>query len=222
MDEIEYLGPTSTILSYNLFTYCEGNPVNGVDPNGNFDWGKLGAILLRSVAVVAGVALTVTTFGLGSVASTIAITSAITLAAKTTEVAILQTKKSISDGDNFSNAVSDLVDSVFLNSIKIIGMTPLTKTAGFASGFYDQSFTFANSLELIKADGFNVKNLAGSAAYAVKERFSNVGEYLNMPSGVSGYILSYGFSAIEIGHAICSAVTNDYEKRAIQRGYKLY
>jgi RHS repeat-associated protein len=27
MDEIEYLGATSTILSYNLFTYCEGNPV---------------------------------------------------------------------------------------------------------------------------------------------------------------------------------------------------
>ena len=25
MDEIEYLGATSTIQSYNLFTYCEGN-----------------------------------------------------------------------------------------------------------------------------------------------------------------------------------------------------
>ena len=34
MDEIEYLGATSTLLSYNLFTYCEGNPVNGVDPTG--------------------------------------------------------------------------------------------------------------------------------------------------------------------------------------------
>ena len=36
MDEIEYLGATSTILSYNLFTYCEGNPVNSIDPNGQF------------------------------------------------------------------------------------------------------------------------------------------------------------------------------------------
>ena len=36
MDEIEYLGLTSTILSYNLFTYCEGNPVNCIDPNGQF------------------------------------------------------------------------------------------------------------------------------------------------------------------------------------------
>ena len=34
MDEIEYLGATSTILSYNLFTYCEGNPVNRYDPTG--------------------------------------------------------------------------------------------------------------------------------------------------------------------------------------------
>ena len=35
MDEIEYLGATSSILSYNLFIYCEGNPVNLKDPNGN-------------------------------------------------------------------------------------------------------------------------------------------------------------------------------------------
>ena len=34
MDEIEYLGATSTIQSYNLFTYCEGNPVNMVDESG--------------------------------------------------------------------------------------------------------------------------------------------------------------------------------------------
>ena len=34
MDEIEYLGATSTMLSYNLFTYCEGNPVNRVDNDG--------------------------------------------------------------------------------------------------------------------------------------------------------------------------------------------
>lgn len=36
MDEIEYLGATSTLLSYNLFTYCEGNPVNCIDSNGQF------------------------------------------------------------------------------------------------------------------------------------------------------------------------------------------
>jgi RHS repeat-associated protein len=34
MDEIEYLGGTSTILSYNLFTYCEGNPIIYGDNDG--------------------------------------------------------------------------------------------------------------------------------------------------------------------------------------------
>ena len=34
MDEIEYLGATSTLLSYNLFTYCEGNPISLKDPYG--------------------------------------------------------------------------------------------------------------------------------------------------------------------------------------------
>ena len=39
MDEIEYLGSTSTLLSYNLFTYCEGNPVNKVDSFGTWpEW----------------------------------------------------------------------------------------------------------------------------------------------------------------------------------------
>ena len=35
MDEVEYLGASGSLLSYNLYSYCEGNPVNNVDPNGN-------------------------------------------------------------------------------------------------------------------------------------------------------------------------------------------
>lgn len=34
MDQVEYLGYTGSVLSYNLYTYCEGNPVIYVDNMG--------------------------------------------------------------------------------------------------------------------------------------------------------------------------------------------
>ena len=42
MDEVEYLGASGSLLSYNLYSYCEGNPGNNVDPSGNapfLGWG---------------------------------------------------------------------------------------------------------------------------------------------------------------------------------------
>ncbi len=36
MDEISYLGLTETPISYNLFNYCENNPINNEDSNGNY------------------------------------------------------------------------------------------------------------------------------------------------------------------------------------------
>ena len=35
MDEAEYLGASGSLLSYNLYSYCEGNPINRIDLNGN-------------------------------------------------------------------------------------------------------------------------------------------------------------------------------------------
>lgn len=33
-DSTDYLGATGTLLSYNLFAYCENDPVGCVDPSG--------------------------------------------------------------------------------------------------------------------------------------------------------------------------------------------
>ena len=33
-DDTAYIGATGTVLSASIFTYCENNPVNKVDPNG--------------------------------------------------------------------------------------------------------------------------------------------------------------------------------------------
>lgn len=35
-DEVEYLGSSGSVLSYNLYSYCNNNPVNSFDYNGNF------------------------------------------------------------------------------------------------------------------------------------------------------------------------------------------
>ena len=219
-DESDYLGTDNSLIGYNLFAYCDNNPVMNIDPSGTFSWKKLSAIVAVTAIIVVSVVATVATFGAASVAGTIAITSAITIAAKATEVAVLQGKKSTQDGDDASNVIDDMVNSVFDNGAKIIGITPATKAIGFGSGFYSQSAPFQDSLELMKLDG-SLKGLPGSAAGEFINRFRNAREFLSMPTSKMGYFISYGFAAIAVGDTIYSCFASDPAKRAAKRGYSV-
>ena len=45
-DDTQYLGASGTALGYNLFGYCENNPVNAADPTGNVSFTVLMDIFL--------------------------------------------------------------------------------------------------------------------------------------------------------------------------------
>ena len=36
MDDIDYLGASGSVLSYNFYSYCANNPVNNEDSTGNY------------------------------------------------------------------------------------------------------------------------------------------------------------------------------------------
>ena len=59
-DDMQYLGAGDKISGYNLFAYCNNNPVMGYDPTGNWDWGGVlvGAGLMgTSIAAAAALAI---------------------------------------------------------------------------------------------------------------------------------------------------------------------
>ena len=104
-------------LGYNMFAYCQNNPVNYCDPNGNWLTWATKAIVVATVAiaVVAAVAVTVATFGAGSVAGVAAITACLTIAAKATEVVALQVKKNKAENKKNSQQSDTTEDDLISN-----------------------------------------------------------------------------------------------------------
>ena len=82
-DGIGYLGATETFLSFNLFAYCENNPVMGYDPTGYWDWGGV----IVGVGIIVGTAITIATFGIGSPVGAVIAGAAITTGAVLTYAA---------------------------------------------------------------------------------------------------------------------------------------
>ena len=218
-------GVGGEVLGYNMFAYCQNNPVNMEDPTGNWPkWStilKAATIAIAAVAVVAAVAVTVATCGVTSIAATIVISSAITIGAKAVEVAALQGKKSAKEEKKKEQIVSDVVDSVFDNGGKIIGTIPVTKTVGYATGFYSQSSTFQDVVQLQKLDGFNLKTIAGAAAYEVGNRFTDLKYCISANANKGSMVLSYGFAAINVWNSLISIFSDNPDERANNRGYKL-
>lgn len=149
------------------------------------------------------------------------LSSAVTLAARATEVAVLQVKKSRQSGKSAKQIATDVVDSVFANGGKIIGVTPATKTAGYATGFYSQSSSFKDVVELQKLDGFNVKTMIDSAKYEVGNRFTNFSYCISAKASFGSMVSSYSFAAYNVGNTLISIFADNPDNRAESRGYSL-
>ncbi|MBP3336727.1 MAG: DNRLRE domain-containing protein [Ruminiclostridium sp.] len=213
------------VLGYNLFAYCFNNPVNMDDPTGQWPkWiGKAVAVVAVAAVVVAAVAVTVSTFGAGSVAGVAAISAAVTIAAKATEVAVLQVKKSKNSsqntgrkttGNNSSNGGNgssggggsntqkssgqvavDVTEALFDNGLQIIGITPFTKAGSI---------------------GFNhILN------QQVSEIFGETTTLSSTLSATGGKVVPYAFAVYAWCKTTISIFSDDPVQRSEQRGYTL-
>ena len=182
-----------------MFAYCLNNPVNRCDTEGNLSvpsWLKK-AIAVTAVAatVVVATALTVSTFGFGSIAGVAMVSATATLAVKSAEVATLQTKKGISEGKNATQLAKDAVESIYNNGLRIIGLLPVTKTAGIA----------ANS----------------ALDYMIDTSIGIDYSFASTLKSAGGKALAYGMVAYNAVQAVKSARSSNPVDRASERGYTL-
>ena len=214
----------SSVLGYNLFAYCHNNPVNMSDTTGQWPkWiGKAIAVVAVAAVVVAAVAVVVSTFGAGSVAGVAAISAAITIAARATEVAVLQVKKSKNSSQNTGGKTSgntsnnsgnssngggsntqkssgqvavDVTESLFDNGLKIMGITPFAKAG---------SITFKHILN-----------------QQVSEMFDETTTLKATLSEPGGKFVSYAWAAYAWYKTTISIFSDDPVQTAEERGYTL-
>ena len=121
-------------VSCNMFAYCGNNPVMRSDETGElWSWLKKAvAVVAVAAAVITATVVTCVTCGAGSVAGVAMISATVTMAARATEVGILQGRKSAKEGRTSGKIATDVVEAIFDNGSKIIGLTPVTKSAGIA------------------------------------------------------------------------------------------
>ena len=184
-------------VQYNLFAYCFNNPINLSDETGTWpSWMKKAiAVVAVAATVVTATAITVATCGVGSIAGVAMITGTATLAAKATEVTVLQVKKGKSERKSCGQIAKDSKESLYDNGAKIIGLTPVTKSAGIAFNHYLNS--------------------------NIEEMFGETQTLSSTLKSTGGKVLPYAFVALAWTHAAISAFSNNPIERAIERGYVL-
>ena len=180
-----------------MFAYCENDPVNKADRDGNkADWvTKVLVVTTVAALVVAGTIATVATFGAGSVVGFSAITAAATFAARVTEVSSLQYRKSRSEGTGHDNAVANCFEAVYDNAKKVIGITPYTKSAAVSANI---SWSYSKATLLNRS--WSIKGALGATA----------------SKWIGGFFAVYAWT-----RTIVSVFSKDPTARANQRGYVL-
>ena len=136
----------------------------------------------------------VATYGAGSIAGTAAISSTATVAARTTEVVTLQTRKSVSEQRTTWQIVDDNINSVFSNGGSIIA--PMATKAATTSVSY-----LYKDMSQYKVTGLSFNN------------------YMRLPGG---HKIPYIFSGYAWFQTINSIGSDNPIARAEERGYTLY
>ena len=163
-DSISYLGADGTPVSYNLFAYCNNNPVMYSDPIGHMpEW--IGDILLGA-AIIAGAALVITALTFtGGTASAFLLSAGkaalvgleISAAGATSGIirAGRSLAKNISEGNSFSKTISNVGKS-FL--------------AGFGDGFLSGA-EYYSSTALISISTYPLLGLYNNGAGLIKPTY---------------------------------------------------
>ena len=227
--DAEIAGAGGELKGYNLFSYCMNNPVNMTDDSGNWpQWlGKAIAVVAVAAVVVAAVAVTVVTFGATSVAGVAVITAAATIAARATEVAVLQVKKSTSDvktpSGNSQSGGGGFRESTDSGGSNSSGSSSGKKSGGEVVGdvfeaLYDNGGTIIGITPVIKSITVGGQHLLNKQVLKI---FGEKATLKSTLSSVGGKVIPYAFVVYAWGQTTISIFSDDPVQRAEDRGYKL-
>lgn len=156
---------------------------------------KAAVVVAAAAVVITATAITVATCGAGSVAGVAMISTSITFAARTVEVAALQIKKGKEEKKEGVQIAKDTFESIFDNGGKIIGITPFSKVGSIGA-----TYKLDQNVAKIFDDNITLKATLKSAG---------------------SKIIPYAFAAYSLVNAVTSILSKDPEERATQRGYSL-